>query len=93
VFIDLKNYNGKKQCLPNMLNFPLFIYLLLFIFLWLYFVGYVRMRTDCSNCSNFYELVYHYSAGGIGLMWAVDSAGEYVKPIALSQKAPQASDV
>jgi len=58
------------------------IYLFLFIFLWLYFVGYVRMRIDCSNCSNFYELVYHYSA-----------SGEYVQPIALSQKAPQTSEV
>jgi len=57
----------------------LFIYLFLFIFLWLCFVGYVIMRTDCSNCSNFYELVYHYSARGSGLMWAVDSAREYVR--------------
>ena len=72
-----------------MLNFPLFIYL----FLWLYFVGYVRIRTDCSNCSNFYELVYHYSARGSGLMWTVDPAGENVKPIALSQKDPQTSEV
>ena len=51
------------------------------------------MRTDCSNCSHFYELVYHYSARGSGLMWAVDSAGEYVKPVAFSQKDPQTSEV
>jgi len=35
VFIDLKNYNGKKQCLLNMLNFPLFIYF------YLYSYGYI----------------------------------------------------
>jgi len=84
VFIDLKNYNGEKTVPSKYVEFPP-IYLFLFLFLCLCFVGYVRMRTDCSNCSNFYELVYRYSASGSGLMLAVDSAGEYVKPIALSQ--------
>jgi hypothetical protein len=67
VFIDLKNYNGEKTMPSKYVEFPP-IYLFLFIFLWLYFVGYVRMRVDCSDCGNIYELVYHYNASGSGLI-------------------------